>query len=247
MSSLKPTILSQFFAKRWPLVLAMIASFSLAIFLSLGTVMVSVVGFSRMIQFTHHVLQGGGLLAEENKLRGSADEFVFQDIDFKSKYYEALKFLKHQGVVQGYADGNVRIDESLTRAEFLKIVVSAKKIFPSGISNAFCFKDVQSDWFAPYVCFGKNQGWVSDAEYFYPALPIAQAESIKILTQAFDLRKNLLKQTGYDRMDDGEWYKEYYQIAEQNGVMGEQKDFIFQAEKPLTRGEAFLYLYRVMK
>jgi hypothetical protein len=244
----KPTIISAFMDKQWPLFLALLGSFAFAMILSVGIMTVSVLGFPSILKFSHQVLQSIGLSRNQAELHGSATELPFQDVDLSSKYFQALAFLKHNGTIQGYADGTIHPDELLTRAELLKIVVRAKKVFPLAMNNAHCFHDVGHEWFAPYVCYGKAQGWIggNETKNFHPGDNVLQAESLKILVKAFDFHLDVSKKTDFDQIPDEEWYKQYYQIAQQHGILVTPEDILQQPKKPLTRGEAFLYLYRVL-
>ena len=62
------------------------------------------------------------------------------------EYEEAIKFLKDQGIVEGYPDGNFRPDQEINRAEFTKIVGGS--VFTE-IAGEDCFPDVHDEWFAP--------------------------------------------------------------------------------------------------
>lgn len=79
-----------------------------------------------------------------------------------------------------------RPDDSLTRAEFVKIVVkSAGWALPSEFSNVR-FNDVGTEsWYAPYLSVAIAKGMVNDtAGAFRPNDPISRAEATKILLVA---------------------------------------------------------------
>jgi hypothetical protein len=75
-------------------------------------------------------------------------------------YDTSILYLTALGVVKGYPDGSFRPDQSLTRAEMLKIVLKPQLQgeLMTGKEVVNCFSDVMSGaWFAPYVCLAKQQ------------------------------------------------------------------------------------------
>jgi len=133
-------------------------------------------------------LSQSGKFEQEDGLKGSAlMEQVFKDVLPDDENSAAIAFLKQKGLIKGFEDGTFRPGEPVKREEFVKLVVSAKKADPHPISNSHCFKDVGNEWFAKYVCYAKNQGWVKgDGEgVFGTGLNITGAEALAIITRSF--------------------------------------------------------------
>lgn len=91
-----------------------------------------------------------------------------------------------EGIVDGYDDGTFRPDDSINRAEALKILMLAAA--PEPLSDPFFqvpdFPDVEPDqWFAPYVQLAAEYGIVEgyDDGLFHPERPITRAEAGKIM------------------------------------------------------------------
>lgn len=151
------------------------------------------------------------------------------------EFLEAAEYLTEQGVVGGYADGTLKPDNAINRAEFLKIVVEATAGTPEGEQ---CFTDVNSQWFASYICFAKEAGIVSgypDGSYV-PAKTIQLIEALKILAEAFDLE--------LDAAEGDQWYSAYLETLAGDGVVPYTLEFY---SEPITRGEAFEMLWRIME
>ena len=113
------------------------------------------------------------------------DEKAFSDVDSGNENYEAIKSLKDDGVLEGYGDGSYKPDDTINRAEFLKIVMMSYGYEVEGYSD--CFPDVTDQWFAPYVCKAENLGIVSgyDSGYFLLNSTINFAEVSKLLLKPF--------------------------------------------------------------
>ncbi|MFA4891230.1 MAG: S-layer homology domain-containing protein, partial [Candidatus Gracilibacteria bacterium] len=120
--------------------------------------------FVAIVRFAVVVVVGIGFLVLRGFTVGEANGFY--DIEF-SFYKGAIDFLVEKGVVDGYADGSFRSMQIVNRAEFVKIVTELQgldsgKLQSSG-SGLYenCFSDVGSEWFAPFVCYGKKAGIVN--------------------------------------------------------------------------------------
>ncbi len=69
----------------------------------------------------------------------------------------AIQTLVSKGIATGYPDGTFQPDATLTRAQFLKLLVLTLGLKPS--ASATPFADVApSDWFAPYVAATREPG-----------------------------------------------------------------------------------------
>lgn len=78
--------------------------------------------------------------------------------------YPGAEMLKKHGFIAGDEDGDLQVEESLSRAEACVILASiyGKTAEAQKFKYSGDFKDVKKgDWFAPYVEFAKDQGWVA--------------------------------------------------------------------------------------
>jgi hypothetical protein len=106
-------------------------------------------------------------------------------------YQEALTYAKEQGWMTGYADGSMRSEKILTKAELLKIVLLASG---HGDEVARCrprrterLTDVPADaWFAKSICVALRLKLIVRPEdgKLHPGKKVSLAEASKIVTLA---------------------------------------------------------------
>lgn len=121
---------------------------------------------------------------------------VFSDVEQTSEYFVSIEYVRNQSIVQGYPDGTFRPNNTINRAEFIKIIVNA--FAKSGGSH--CFADIRDEWFAPYVCGAKEQNIISGYAdgTFKPEQNISFAEASKILSVALQLPRFPPGETWYE-------------------------------------------------
>ena len=144
----------------------------------------------------------------------SVPEQPFEDVDIDAKYYQGIQYLADEGIVNGHDDGTFKPNDTLNRAEMLKILVEAsmKTQLTTTLSlNEFtesCFDDVPADeWYTKYVCYAKEYGWVNGYEngkYFRPSQDVNFVEGLKMTLKAFNI--------DYDA-DAEPWYKDLVEVA----------------------------------
>ena len=101
-------------------------------------------------------------------------------------FMAAVSFLARKGIVLGYGDNKLKPLNPVNRAEFLKMLTIALKKDVTGFGKP-CFSDVKGDeWFAPYVCFAKDAGWIKGFQdgKVLPGNQISLAEASKIIVTA---------------------------------------------------------------
>lgn len=114
---------------------------------------------------------------------------AFGDTDSTAWYSTYVAAAKQEGIVGGYEDGTFRPNAPVTRAEALKIILTAAAKSVDG-APASPFTDVpQSAWFAKYVNFAFAQGVVSGKTEttFDPNGNITRGEMAKIAVKTYDL------------------------------------------------------------
>lgn len=121
---------------------------------------------------------------------GMAVSADFQDASEDHRHYEAITYLKEKGVIEGYEDGTFRPENTVTRAEFVKMLLGA-----IGISNVYGdaivttnFTDVDAaagkvqHWAAGYIKLAVDKGVVNGYGdgTFRPDAPVTYEEAIKM-------------------------------------------------------------------
>lgn len=121
---------------------------------------------------------------------------VFSDVEQTSEYFVSIEYVRNQSIVQGYPDGTFRPNNTINRAEFIKIIVNA--FAKSGGSH--CFPDIQDQWFAPYVCGAKERNIISGYAdgTFRPEQNVSFAEASKILSVALQLPASPIEKIWYE-------------------------------------------------
>ncbi len=189
-------------------------------------------------------------IQEEDK---SIDYDILTDIDLLSPYAQAISYLKDGDIISGYDDGSFRPDNPLNRAELLKILVEAKGDSPNPAAHKNCFPDVKTDWYAKYVCYALDKGWVNGYPdgNFKPENYVNKAEATKMLMNTFGLYQWRSETAGgfdgfpYYDVKVGEWYMQYIGQAKEIGLL-EETDGYFNPGDNITRGQISENIYRLL-
>jgi hypothetical protein len=116
-------------------------------------------------------------------------ENPFSDVSAGDWYAPFVEQARIQGILAGYSDGTFKPNNSITRAEALKILLLASGLDYAGTSSYF--SDVPQDaWFGPYVSYAKNSGIVGGYEdgTFKPENPVTRAEVTKMVSKILELK-----------------------------------------------------------
>lgn len=163
---------------------------------------------------------------------------AYSDVNEDSTYSTAIEWLTQQGAISGYSDGSFKPENKITRAEFLKILVYFKEGGAPIGPEETCFDDVDlEEWYAPYVCFGKEEGIVNGYAdgSFGPTDKINLVEASKILAETLDVEL-IEDPTGE------EWYSSYLETLSQLGAYPTELEYLNES---ITRGEVAEMLWRI--
>lgn len=158
-----------------------------------------------------------------------------------SLYHTAISDLYAKKILHGYADNTFQPENSINRAEFMKILIEAiqsdfskqKLTYPKD-----CFSDVPvNDWYAPYVCFAKNQKIISGYSdgTFRPSAEINLAEAVKMIVNAFQLPPGTIGE---------EWYTVYLNAM---GNLNYIPPTFKTLSQTVNRGEMAEMIWRVLE
>lgn len=164
---------------------------------------------------------------------------VFADVPADHQNFQAIYYLKNQGVINGYKipnseDLNYKPENPVNRAEFLKIIYEGNNL-SNNQDYGSCFPDVSKDqWFTPYVCQAKEDRVISgyDDGNFRPEKTINQAEALKILGEVLDWEKAQISK-------NDPWYQSYLIPATQMNVLPDKK-----ISDLMTRGDIAEIIFR---
>ncbi|MFA6024528.1 MAG: S-layer homology domain-containing protein [Candidatus Gracilibacteria bacterium] len=178
-------------------------------------------------------------------------EWIFEDVSYMDIHFDAIEALVEIGIFEGYSDGSFGPENEINRAELLKILVEGRGIEVDPSTNKNCFPDVREDWYAKYVCYAKNQGWIqgySDGS-FKPADPVNKVEALKMLFEVYEVELSqdaVVANLKYPDLDENAWYAVYVWKASALGVLEELTTANFNPDADRTRGEMAEELYRYL-
>lgn len=164
----------------------------------------------------------------------SITSYAYSDI-YDSKEKEKIEVLSSFNIINGYEDGSFRPQNSITRAEFAKIVTVAMRlenIIPSGEES---FEDVSEDsWYKDYVYISKVLGIINGMSdtIFAPNENITYEQAIKMLVVALGYNEEAQNKGGYPNG--------YIQVAEELGIT---KDMQFVNTRYATRTDIATMIY----
>lgn len=148
---------------------------------------------------------------EIEKVRSGVQKSMFEDIKNDHSNAYAIFYLAQRSIIKGYEGDLFKPDDSVNRAEFIKLIAGILHIYPHNLSYGHCFSDVGDQWFAPYVCFGVKHGWISsENEEFGPDAEITVAEVVDISAKALNISENFSIELAngrgwFENMDFGEY------------------------------------------
>ncbi len=152
---------------------------------------------------------------------------------------QQISILKSLNVMQGDPDGNLRLDDPVTRAEFTKMAIAISSLRNSVASQLSVspFKDVPySHWAAPYIRVAVSGGYVKGYtdSTFKPDSSVSYAEATTIA----------LKLLGYTDSDfGGAW--PYGQMGSAKSL-GLTDNIVGDYNAPLSRGGCVILLNNLL-
>jgi len=176
----------------------------------------------------------------------------FKDVPETSPDYKAIEFLKTEGIIKGYEDGTFRPNQSVNRAEALKMIFYAKKLEGQSfkLSN---FKDVAvNDWFFQIVETAYNLKIVSGNPdgTFAPKREVSKVEFLKMLLLTFEVVfKNYQAPTKAlytDTPDGSQWFIPYLDFSKNINIITPTAAGNIEPAKPLNRAEVAQIIYKLL-
>lgn len=172
---------------------------------------------------------------------------IFTDLDSANKNFNAVIYLYKIGVIQGYSDGTFQPTKTVNRAELLKILIEGQGITPDEDVYKDCFPDVTDDWYAKYVCYAKEEGWVQGYpdNTFKPADTVNKVEAIKMLLNSQGLEVEEPSEAPYTDVTTDQWFASFVAKAKELGILEEEGD-VFEPDGDMARGGICENLYRLL-
>lgn len=176
----------------------------------------------------------------------ASNALPFDDVSADDRYAEAIFYLFENGIVGGYPDGTFKPYNEINRAEFTKILVEGAGYTPSVDMFNNCFSDVGDEWFAGYVCYAKQIGWVDGHPdgSFKPEQTVNKVESIKMIFNGLGIGPipPAVAEPPFDDVPVDAWYAGYVAKAQEMKVLDDWGIFLNPGEK-MTRAAVSLLMY----
>lgn len=170
--------------------------------------------------------------------------YIFTDIPRTHPYGDAIKYLKDNQIVNGYADGTFRPENGINRAEAVKILLIGNNIQVKNNPNTF--PDVVKDsWYEDYVTTASTQGIVkgySDGS-FKPEQNVSRAEFLKLALESANIPLPT-KGENYKDITAGAWFENYFILAKKHNLFSTSSGNV-DPGKAITRGEAAFIMYKI--
>lgn len=170
---------------------------------------------------------------------------LYSDLDSVAWAEASITALSEKQIVQGYGDGTFLPNNTITREEFVKLVVTAFGL-ETGEAAEPAFEDVEADsWYAPYLAAAKEAGIVegyADGTFGVGAPISRQDIAVMLYRAAEDMDKTLStaveEATFADEAQIGEYAAAAVKALQMAGVISGTPEGNFEPVRNATRAEA---------
>lgn len=181
----------------------------------------------------------------------SASAEIFLDVPASSPYYVAIESLVQRGVLQGYVDNTFKPQQTVNRAEALKMILAGGGVAIKKGLYSTGFPDVPLDaWYAGYVMEGSLRGIIQGNPdgTFAGERTVNKAEFLKMVTQAFEV--DLSQHQGGSEniaadVAPEDWFFPYLSYGKTVGLTYPTINDNLEPGKLLTRGESAQIIYKM--
>ena len=154
--------------------------------------------------------------------------------------------LYEKGYIKGISADKFGPDNSMTRAEFVTLLLRILGIEEESYNNAF--NDVKAgDWYANAVGTAFSKGFINGkGNGFMPNDKVTRQEAAKIIAVAKNL-KSKTKDTSFTDNDSiSQWAKNYVAVVQETGLITGYPDGSFGPQKNITRAESVIIFLRIL-
>jgi len=173
---------------------------------------------------------------------------IFSDVDSRHWANDSINALAASGIVSG-SDGKFRPDESVTRAEFVKMLCERFDI--EGFTKV-SFADVGADdWFFAYVAGAQKEGLVNgNGNEFMPHAKITRQDAA-VMVYRFMTKSGFVMQDAELDFADGDYIAGYAKIPvaalKAEALVSGVGNNMFMPVNNLTRAEAAQMIYNTLE
>ncbi len=188
--------------------------------------------------------QNGALVGISDLIRAE-DSMVFADIRRTDPNYEAIKYLKDNDIIGGYSDGTFRPNQTVNRAEALKMLMLAFNVDVGGPFQME-FNDVdEGAWYASTLSTAVARGIVKGYAdgTFKPANMVNRAEYLKILFATNNIEPNSEITKPYNDVSMEDWFAGYAYLANRMNLLDSASNL--NPANGMTRAGVAKTIYRM--
>jgi len=189
--------------------------------------------------------QQGALIGESEAIYAE-ETGLFSDVGVNSPHYEAIKSLYDAGVVNGYSDGSFKPNNTVNRAEALKMLMLAFNV-SNGPTQPLSFWDTDSGaWYATTLGTAVERGIVRgyDDGSFKPGQTVNKAEYLKMLYETNDIEmSDPIVADPYSDVPKDAWFAPYAYLTNRRNILDAGRNLY--PSNGMTRGEVAETIYRL--
>ena len=201
-------------------------------------------------------LTGGGGSSVKPSDPGKTDEpvpdseYYFTDVADTHWAKNEIEYLYKNGIINGKSEHIFDPDSSVTRAEFVALVV--RSLGGNEEKYASSFEDVfENAWYADYVQTALRLGLISEDKLFRPNDNITREEVAKILLNTAELKEKADIPEEYelsfgDASEISDWAKEYVRGCAYLKMFVGDENGCFNPKNSLTRAETAMVVFRYL-
>lgn len=166
--------------------------------------------------------------------------------DIKGHWAENnIRDMIRMGAVNGYPDGTLKPDNTITRAEFVAIVVKSMKL---GEQDGKVFADTGNHWAKNLIATAAAHGIITGYtdSTFGPDDSITREQMAEIIVRAAHLNPVTVGTTFVDNSDISEWAQAAMAAVTSKGFMNGYQDGTIRPQGITTRAEALTVILRAL-
>jgi hypothetical protein len=172
---------------------------------------------------------------------------LFADISTGHPNFQAISFLKNEGVINGYPDGSFKPENVVSRVEVLKFILEGTD---SELKNAksLPFDDTsKNEWYSDYLYTAWKLGIVDGYPdgSFKPTVSVNRVEFLKMLVESMNIDINPdAENLEFQDVNNDEWYAPYVKFAHEKNII-QVNGNKFNPTAQMKREEVAEAIYRV--
>lgn len=168
---------------------------------------------------------------------------TYKDVPSSHWAYQYIEYLSTKDVLAGDGNGKFRPNDSVSRAEFIKMMAAA---FGLKDTKQISYKNVP-DWAVKYISAAAAQGFLFDYKEntnFSEKLSRQEAVSLLMRYLGFSYEGKIKESDIKDISSVNKVYKDYILAAVEHKIVAGYEDGSFKPTRILSRAEALTLLYQ---